>query len=128
MHRHSTTVETPGKKKKMNINELTIGEAKEISKLFGGGHQTADDFPFKKGSVVLIRTVTMIQIGTIEEITQNFLTLSNGGWVADTGRFGECIANGTLNEFEKVPNTFGVNRGSIVDVFLWPHVVPSASK
>ncbi len=112
----------------MNIDEITVGQAKELAKMFAQSTSGTEDFPFSIGSVVLIRTVTMIQIGTIVAVSPNFILLDNGGWVADTGRFGECLANGTVNEFERAPAKFAVSRGAIVDVFPWPHVVPAESK
>ena len=116
----------------MNINDLTIGQAKELAHLFGcgqpAGSRKPEQLPFGLGDTILIRTVTMIQVGTVVQITPNFIQLENAGWVADTGRFHECLANGTMAEFERAPSWVLVGRGAIVDVYPWQHNVLESSK
>ena len=87
-----------------------------------------NELPFGIGDKILIRTVTMIQLGRVSGITDDMIILSDGGWVADTGRFGAMLEKGALNEFEKVPSWICVGRGSIVDVFPWNHELPTATK
>lgn len=84
--------------------------------------------PFKPGDAVLIRTVTMILLGVVDVIALDHIVLVDGGWVAETGRFGETLVNGTLNEFERAPSWILVGRGAIVDVYPWAHAIPKASK
>jgi len=83
--------------------------------------------PCTVGDKVLIRTVTMIQVGRIRSIGDTFLVLDEGGWIADTGRFGRCLAEGTINEFEKVPGWMAVHVGSIVDLFPWDNDLPKST-
>jgi hypothetical protein len=84
--------------------------------------------PFKAGDAILIRTVTMIQVGRVVEIGHDYFTLDDGGWVADTGRFSEMLATGKMNEFERVPTWFVVGRGAVVDIYPWAHELPKATK
>lgn len=95
------------------------------SSVVGG---SAVQLPFKEGDAIVIRTVTMIQLGRVKAIGGDFLVLEDGGWVADTGRFSTMLANGTINEFERVPSWMLVGRGAIVDAFPWAHEIPKATK
>lgn len=84
--------------------------------------------PFGVGDSILIRTVTMIQVGKVRTIENDFLVLDDASWVADTGRFSGALTDGTLNEVEKCPGWVLVGRGSIVDVFPWSHPLPKETK
>ena len=89
----------------------------------------ATELPFKVGDAILIRTVTMIDLGRVKAILPDFIVLEDGGWVADTGRFSQMIATGSLNEFELVDAPwFLVGRGAIVDACPWQHDLPKATK
>ena len=115
-----------------DINSMTVAQLKEIMDLIGPmlgiGKTERVRLPFKVGDRVLIRTVTHYDLGEIANITDGFVTLKNGGWVADTGRFGEALENGTVLEFEKAPAPFHVAIGSIVDIHPWSKELPSATK
>lgn len=112
----------------INIDELTVGQLKEISKM--GCAPTAypkDHYaglPFQAGDKVLIRTVTMIQIGRLGTATADFFILNEGGWCADTTRFSSCLETGQVNEFERSPSWVVVARGAIVDVYPWKGELP----
>lgn len=84
--------------------------------------------PFRVGDAVLIRTVTMIQVGRVAAIGADFITLDDASWVADTARFSETLEHGTLNEVERCPSWCMVGRGAVVDVFPWDHDLPQATK
>lgn len=109
------------KERNMDINNLTIGQAKELASMLG---QPAPAGPYRVGDCVLIRTVTMTQVGRITAIYPGELVLEDAAWVADTGRFHEAIAKGTLHEVEAVDGRVIVGRGAIVDVFQWRHKLP----
>jgi len=76
---------------------------------------------------VFIRTITYFFVGKLVKITGNFLELEDASWVADTGRFMNCIKNGEINEVEPVGRTF-VNSQTIVDLYLWQHDLPTEQK
>ena len=79
---------------------------------------------FEVGAKVLVRTVTMIDLGEVVGETDAFVLLRNGGWVADTGRLGLALETGKVCEFERAPGAFAISKGSIVDVFPWGHPIP----
>lgn len=85
-------------------------------------------YPFGKGDAILIRTVTMYQVGRVEHIGVDSITLSDASWVADIGRLSEALKNGTFNEVEKCPAWACIGRGAIVDVFPWEHALPESTK
>ena len=108
---------------------------KELAKALGwsapgGGCVTSRDevLPFKVGDAILIRTVTMIQVGRVKAIGPDLFTMEDGGWVASTKRFSETLKTGGLDEFERAPSWFAVGRGAIVDVWPWEHPLPSETK
>lgn len=84
--------------------------------------------PIHVGNQVLIRTTTVYDLGRIVEITPMEIVLSDASWVADTGRFSDCLARGTLSVVEVFAHEVAVARSSIVDVTLWPHELPTTSK
>jgi hypothetical protein len=103
---------------------------KLIEKLVEDGvddEQVNEEGPFKIGQAYLIRTVTMHQIGILKDIQGDFLIFKDASWVADSGRFSECISKGTFNEVEYVGN-MGINKTAIVDFFPWENKVPKETK
>mgnify|MGYP001612759820 CR=1 FL=1 len=114
----------------MKVDDMTIGEARELSKLFccpGSG-----DGPWKVGTPMLIRTVTNYWTGRIVEIHSDALVLNEAAWIADTGRFSEALQNGieTLSnsEIEPVPDRVIVSRGSIIDAVVYSKTLPRSKK
>ena len=63
----------------MNINELTIGQAKELTSLFGNQQiQSSDGINFAIGKYVIIRTYSAgVWAGTLEKKAGNEVILSN---------------------------------------------------
>ena len=112
----------------MNIGELTVDQLREIKGLLRCDKPARETLPFGVGDAILIRIVTMIQLGRVKAIGRYFITLEDGGWVADTSRFSDTLAAGKLNEFERAPSWFLVGRGAIVDVYPWAHPIPKESK
>lgn len=82
---------------------------------------------FEKGKSYFIRTVTYHLVGRVKAIKGNFMELTDASWVADSGRFTQCIKDGTLSEVEPV-GTALVNMDSIVDAFPWGHDLPTKQK
>jgi len=105
----------------MSIDKLTIGELKEINSLLG--NQQQKKHPFQVGKNYFIRTVTMILVGKLEEVFDNELVLSTVAWVADTGRFADCLEKGesSINDIEPFKDDVIVGRNSIIDATLWDH-------
>ncbi len=79
------------------------------------------------GEKLFIRTVTYHLTGKVKKVIGNILELTDAAWIADSGRFMQCIQDGVVNEVEPVGKAF-VNMGSIVDFFPWKHPLPSKQK
>ena len=107
----------------MNIDELTIGQIREIKNL--GVCKTTESTPFEVGRGYLIRTVTMTWTGRVTGIKGDFLCLEDAAWIANTGRFNEA-AKGKIKEIqssevEPVPNGVFIGMGAIVDAIPWDY-------
>jgi hypothetical protein len=124
----------------IDIDKLTVAEIKEISSIAAGCCKPKEanktpktPLPFKIGDAILIRTVTMIDVGRVKAIGAlrgaPFVVLEDGGWIADTGRFSVTLETGSLSEFERCNLPwFLVWLGSGVDTFPWPHPLPKVTK
>jgi hypothetical protein len=104
----------------MNIEDLTIKQARELSEMFNNGkceNKKSDDSHWEIGKAYLIRTVTMIQVGKLEKVTDKELILSSAAWIADTGRFSESLLTGNFDEVEMFSHIHNliVNRGALCD-------------
>ena len=98
----------------MRIDELTIGEARQLSGMFGG--QARDDAHWKIGQADFIRTVTYHLTGRIVKVTPHELVLTEAAWIADDGRFAEFLRTGEAQEVEPFPDgEVIVGRGSLID-------------
>ena len=97
----------------MTLDELTIGEAKQLAALFGG---QSDNSAWDIGDIYLIRTVTMIDTGRLVGVTAQELILEDAAWIADTGRFADAVKSAQFNEVEPFPDgKVIIGRGSIID-------------
>ena len=115
----------------MNINELTIGEAKELAKLFGGadaGVGVTSNYPVGKN--VIVRTVTMIYTGKLQEVTKTDLVLVDCSWIPETERFMQFVAEGKVKECEPYPDGLPVyiNRGALLDMCELRKELPRSQK
>lgn len=108
----------------MNVDELTVKEAHEIANLFSGvANSSAISHPWLIGECYLIRTVTMIQVGKLKWVGEQELVLGNAAWIADTGRFHDCLVDPeNINESEPFVNDVIIGRGSIIDATVWHNV------
>ena len=115
----------------MSINDLTIGDLKEIKSMLSGG-TTESSHPFEIGKAYLIRTVTQIDIGVLESVGEKELVVSKASWIADTGRFHDTLKKGcdNLSEVEPYPDNLKViiGRGAIIDACIWEHELPRTQK
>lgn len=98
----------------MRLDDLTIGDAKQLATMFGG--QRTDDSAWEIGKNYLIRTVTMIDTGRLVAVTPMELVLEDAAWIADTGRFADAVKKAEFSEVEPFPaGRVIVGRGSIID-------------
>ena len=104
----------------MRIDELTIGEARQLATMFGG-IPLADPGPgpWEIGKNYLIRTVTMIDTGRLVAVTPQELVLEDAAWIADTGRFAQAVEEADFSEVEPFPEgRVIIGRGSIIDAVV----------
>jgi hypothetical protein len=109
----------------MSLEDLTIKEAKELANLFGSGQKPS---PFEVGKKYLFRTVTHIDVGEVVFICGDFVTLKDSSWIADTGRFHDCLKNGAFNEVEPYPSGNILNLAALIDAAPWNHDLPREPK
>lgn len=83
---------------------------------------------FEIGKAYLIRTVTHYYTGRLVKITAQELVLEDAAWIADTGRFNECLKTGQLMEVEPFEDSVIVSRGAVVDATAWKHALPRSVK
>lgn len=110
----------------MTIDNLTLGEVKNLMSMFGGKTDTHQ--PFEIGKAYLIRTVTYINIGIVKSVGDKELVLSECSWIADTGRYHNAIKDGTLSEVEPYVDDVIMGRGAIIDATIWKHALPKEQK
>jgi hypothetical protein len=82
----------------------------------------------KKNDGVFIRTITFHYVGRVVRLTRSWVELEDASWVAESGRFGAALLNGTLEEVERIPGRVSVARGCIVDVTEWSHALPVVTR
>jgi len=109
-----------------NNEDLTIGQVNQILERFGQKivntpllnptPVTSVWGPWEIGKDYLIRTVTMIDAGTLVGVTEHELILENASWIPDTGRFADAIAKAEFGEVEPFPDgRVIVGRGGLID-------------
>lgn len=112
----------------MTIDNLTIGDIKQLQSLFTGNVSTLQ--PYEIGKAYLIRSVTHIDIGIVKAVGDKEIVLSNASWIADTGRYHDALKGGTakLNEVEPYIDDVIINRSAVVDATVWRHPCPDQQK
>lgn len=106
----------------MDLDQLTLGQIKQLSSLNIGSAKA--EHPFQIGKSYMIRTVTMNNVGEVVAIKGDFLVLKNCAWIADSGRFHDFLKNGPVSnacEIEPMQGEVFVNMKAIVDVSEWNH-------
>jgi hypothetical protein len=108
----------------MYIEDLTIKQAKELASIFS----TEKKSPVEIGKAYLFRTVTHIEVGRVKSICGDFVILQDASWIADTGRYHNCLKDGVFNEVEPYPDTTTVNMAALINFAPWPHDLPKEQK
>ena len=110
----------------MNIDTMTVGEVKQIQSLLGPSGIAPH--LWKIGQSYLIRTVTHYYTGKLVAVSAGELLLETAAWIADTGRYYDCLKKGTFNEVEPIIGSCIISRGAIVDGVEWQHELPLVQK
>jgi hypothetical protein len=93
------------------------------------GNADAIDHPFEKGKSYLVRTVTMVDVGRVTKVTKHFIVMDQASWIADTGRFTECLKKpDEFKEVEPFAHEIYINLDAIIDATPWPYTLPTAPK
>lgn len=98
-------------------------------------HKLCKDSCFKEinalddmvGEKFFFRTVTYHLTGKVKKVIGTIIELEDAAWIADSGRFMQCIKDGKLNEVEPVGKAF-LNISSVTDFFPWKHKLPCEQK
>ena len=80
------------------------------------------------GKKYLICTLTRYYVGEVVECSPIKTLLKNASWIPDTGRFNECLKNGTFTEVEPFPDEVIINTMMVVDAAEWDHPLPRKAK
>ena len=120
------------RRKQVDINELTVGQAKELASLFGSKVSENSWQPFIHGKSYLIRTVTHIALGRVKAVGNQEIVLEEASWIADTDRFHDALAKGidslSNSEIEPFVNDVIIGRGSVIDATEYTHALPRKQK
>lgn len=116
----------------MDINELTVGQLKELSSLLGNKRESSESHPFEIGKHYFIRTVTMSHVGKLEKVFDDTLVLSGASWVADSGRLSDAMRSGleavSSSELEPFVNNIIIGRGALIDATVYNFPLPTKQK
>ena len=107
----------------MDIDNLTIGEARKLAAMFAQPAlpQVAepDPAPYKIGQAYLFRTVTYSVSGVVARVTSQEIVVTDAAWIADTGRFAVALRTANFAEVEAAQDGEVIlGRGAITDA--WP--------
>ena len=112
----------------MNIEDLTIKEARELSKMFGNGSTKEDSHPYSIGKNYFIRTVTHHLTGKLIKVTSQELVLEGAAWIADDGKLSDSLEKETFHEVEMFPDRqVIVGRASLIDA-VTINKIPTSTK
>jgi hypothetical protein len=109
---------------KISLGDALL-KARESAPKASDAHILWSEYGNKK---VFIRTVTHHYTGMMSHLADGFIRLNDATWIADDGRFNECLKTGTVNECEPFPTHCYVAIGSIVDICEWSHGLPRQVK
>lgn len=109
----------------MEIDKLTIGEARQIAALLGN----SPTHPFEIGAGYFFRTVTYHLTGRIKAVYPTEIVVTEAAWIADDGRFTSAVAKGEFSEVEPFPDgEVIIGRGSLIDAVKTSYPMPRSQK
>lgn len=111
----------------MGIDDLTIGEFKELAATVGGQGRAAP-LPFEIGKAYLFCGVTRYFVGRVRSVVGPFVVLDEASWVPSTGRFSAALQSFNLDEVERVPDGWVVNTAALNDAGPWNGALPKETK
>ena len=114
----------------MNIEDLTIKQARELAAIFNPAAASfKSPHPFQIGKKYFIRTVTHHHTGVLVDVTPTELVLEQAAWIADDGQLTEALETGVFSEVEMFParSQVIIGRGSVIDA-LTISTIPASRK
>lgn len=110
--------------------DLSITDLRDLLAQPGTGPHasTTDPLDPSPGDALIIRTVTMTLTGRVVACSPTWIILDSAAWIADSGRWADAIASGTLSEVEPMGDGVRVARAAIVDTAPWQHALPTAQR
>ena len=114
----------------MNIDDLTLKQIREIQALSTDIPRANVQSNYPVGKNVIVRTVTMIYTGRLEQVTDSDLVLIDCSWIPETDRFMQFVAEGKVRECEPYPDGLPVyiNRGALLDMCELKKELPRSQK
>ncbi len=78
------------------------------------------------GTNVIIRTVTMHYTGHVVDVDDRWIHLADAAWIANSGRWSQALATGSLSEVEPYPDgaVIRIGVGAVVEVAPWGLTLP----
>ena len=106
-----------------DLNKMTFSELQshieELSKKKDTiGKSKVLGTPYIVGTDYLIRTITMIYTGTLEQVHEHELVITNAAWIPETERWASTVEFGKFKEVEPYPADAKViiGRQTILDM------------
>lgn len=85
-------------------------------------------FPYEIGKSYMFVTVTKYYTGRLKAVTDKELVITDAAWIAHTDRYNAALTTGVVRSVEPIPGTVVLNRGGLIEVSEWNHVLPSVVK
>ena len=115
-----------------DLNKLSFEDLKKEIETLEKKKETVRTKPvgvWQIGKNYVLRTVTMIDLGKLVDVTENELVLENASWIPDTGRWYNFLTDGKLNEVEPFPEgRVIVGRHALIDALIWKFDLPKTQK
>lgn len=115
----------------MDINDLTLKQARELATLFGNpAVHPSRRLPIQLGVKLFIRTITAHYTGKVVAVSEEEIELVDAAWIASDGRFANLLQTGEFDEVEPYPDGMVVRlfRSTFLDQAEWPFELPRKQK
>lgn len=105
---------------------MTNNNDMNINKLAAIFAESVESPPYEVGSTYFFRCVTYHYIGTVVHVGLMEVVLKNVVWVADSGKFQDCLEKGTVADYQHYRDGDPVvlGRFSVVDATPWRNPLP----
>lgn len=108
------------------METITINNEEYVKKssLVDGGKKGDKAHSFLKcGEIYSFRTVTMIYVARLVEISEQEFLVEECAWIPETERWSDYLKKGIVKESEPYHSQVILNRGSMLDITLFPKLI-----